>query len=90
MTDDVVQTNIIVLLGDDFSNGSKKCPKTPIQQDVPMNDNTLVREETCGDELVLGAIQPKDSWIDGDETNVASDGSHHLETVITKIAQLPL
>lgn len=90
MKDEVVQMDTIILLDDDLGDGSKQCTKSPIQQDVMLNDSAMVGVETCGDELVLGALQLEDNWLDGNETDVAPDGSQHLEMVIVEIVQLAL
>lgn len=61
----------------------------PIQQDLARDDETPVRATTCGDKLVLGALQQVDDQFIGDNLNVRSVGSQHLETLIGEITQPP-
>lgn len=61
----------------------------PIQQDLAMDENTLVGATTCGDKLVLGALQREDSQFVSDKLDVALVGSQHLETMIGEIALPP-
>lgn len=88
--DEAIQTRTIFLLGDGLGDVSDQHIEVPIQQDVPLNDGVEVREETCGDKLVLDTLQREDKRLDSDKTDVALDGLQHLETMITKIAQLAL
>lgn len=89
MTKEVSQTDSTVLVDENLGDGLEKCIDVPIQHDLDMDDDTPVGEKTCGDELVLGALQWTDSQLVSDNLDIALVGSQHLDTVIREIAQPP-
>ena len=56
MTKEEAQMDSTILVDDDLGDGLEQPIDVPIQQDLAMDDNTPIRETTCGDELVLGAL----------------------------------
>ena len=61
----------------------------PILDHLDIDDDLPIGATTWGDKLALDTLQRAANRFDGDNLDVASGGSQHLETEIREIAQSP-
>ena len=89
MTEVATETDMKVVLDDNPGDGLKQHRYAPILHDSDTDDDLPIGVKTWGDKLALDTVQRVDSRFDGDNLDVASGGSQHLETEIGEIAQSP-
>ena len=83
------ETDVKVVLDDNPGDGLKQHIYVPILHDSDTDDDLPIGATTWGDKLALDTLQQADSRFDGDNLDVASGGSQHLETEIGEITQSP-
>lgn len=89
MIEVAAEMNVKVVLDDNLGDGLKQHRYVPILHDSDTDDDLPIGATTWGDKLALDTLQWVDSWFDGDNVDVASSGSQHLEIEIGEIAQSP-
>lgn len=89
MTEVATETDVKVLLDDNPGDGLKQHRYVPILHDLDTDNDLPIGTKNWGDKLALDTLQRADSQFDGDNLDVASGGSQHLETEIRKITQSP-
>ena len=85
MTEVATETDAKVVLDDNLGDGLKQQIYVPILHDSDIDDDLPIGATTWGDKLALDTVQRADCRFDGDNLDVASGGSQHLEIEIGEI-----